>query len=515
MGHPTVSRTHAHKLSLSAAVVLAGLSPALAQQPAPADHSQHEQPAAPAVDHSGHASPPPTPPAAGDHSHHQTAPVDHSQHGKTAAPKPRKALAKPIAAHDHRAATRPAAPAPSDHGGHDAAAHAAMPAFLGRYPGTREGSGTAWVPDTTPHEGIHGKAGDWQTMWHGLVNVVHDSQGGPRGDRKTFASGMLMGMAQRETPDGTIGLRAMLSPEPFMGPRGYPLLFATGETADGRSHLVDRQHPHDLFMELAATYSRNLSANSSVFVYGGLPGEPALGPPAFMHRTSGADNPEAPISHHWLDSTHITFGVVTAGVIVDSWKLEASAFRGREPDQYRFDIEAPKLDSAAARLSWNPTREWSLQVSYGRLRSPEQLEPNLDENRLTMSAIYTTRLAGDALWSTTVAWGRKMLRPGPTLDALLLESALIMQNGITLFARAERVEQSELLHEDELAALGVSSAVFAVSKVSGGAIYDFYRTDHAKIGIGGLVSAYDIPAPLRQFYGDPTSGMVFMRLKVM
>src|SRR5687768_2320289 len=135
----------------------------------------------------------------------------------------------------------------------------------------------------------------------------------------------------------------MVSLEPAtIGKRGYPLIGQTGETADGKTHLIDRQHPHDLFMELAATYSRNISDTASVFLYVGLPGEPALGPPAFMHRTSGVDNPEAPITHHWLDSTHITFGVVTAGVVVNNWKLEASAFRGREPDQHRFDIEPPK-----------------------------------------------------------------------------------------------------------------------------------------------------------------------------
>ena len=514
-------RALARGLAVGLALVLAGYSQAAAQQPAPMDHSQHGAPPM-QMDHSQHGAPPP---AQMDHSQHGTpAATDHSQHGKPkAAPsaKPRKSSAKPAMDHSgHAASARRTAPI-AEHSGHQAGAHdgghqgAAMPAFLGRYPSTREGSGTSWVPDATPHEGVHGQLGPWTTMVHGQFNAVYDNQGGPRGARQTFASGMLMGMARKETDDGAIGLRAMLSPDPFMGPRGYPLLLATGETADGRTHLVDRQHPHDLFMELATTFSKNLSSNASVFVYGGLPGEPALGPPAFMHRTSGMDIPEAPITHHWLDSTHITFGVVTAGVIVDTWKLEASAFRGREPDQHRYDIEAPKLDSASARLSWNPAKEWSLQVSYGRLRSPEALDPTLNENRLTASAIYTTPFAGNNLWSTTFAWGRKMLQPGPTLDGVLLESAVILQNTITLFARAERVQESELLHEDDLMGFGLTSGVFTVSKVSAGAIYDFYRTEHAKFGIGGLISGYDIPAPLKPFYGDPTSGMVFLRLKVI
>ena len=320
-----------------------------------------------------------------------------------------------------------------------------MKGFLGPYPMNREASGTSWLPDSTPHEGIHQTYGDWMLMEHALINGVYDHQGGPRGGNKAFVGGMVMGMAERQIGDGTLGFRAMLSPDPFMGPSGYPLLLATGETADGRTPLIDRQHPHDLFMELAGSYSYNLSPTSSVFVYAGLPGEPALGPAAFMHRTSGVDIPEAPITHHWLDSTHITFGVVTAGLVLDNWKIEASAFRGREPDQHRFDIEEPKLDSYSARLTWNPIRELSLQVSAGHLHSPEQLSPEVNEDRITASATYTQPFGQNNLWSTTFAWGRKMNHPGNTLDGFLLESELIFNRAYTLFMRAERVAEDELL----------------------------------------------------------------------
>jgi len=387
-----------------------------------------------------------------------------------------------------------------------------MAAFFGPYSIAREGSGTSWLPDTTPHEGIHGRYGEWSTMWHALFNLVYDNQGGPRGGQKTFVNGMFMAMAQRPLGDGTFGVRAMLAPDPFMGAAGYPLLLASGETANGTTHLIDRQHPHDLFMELAATYSRNLSAASSVYVYAGLPGEPALGPPTFMHRTSGADIPEAPITHHWLDSTHITFGVVTAGLVVNQWKIEASAFRGREPDQNRYDIEAPKLDSFSARFTWNPIPELSTQISWGRIHSPEQLAPLVDEDRITASATYTRPLRDDVLWSSTAAWGRKILRPGETLDGYMLESSLLLKKALTLFARAERVAETEL-HEDVPA---LSGRVLMVGKLSVGGIYDFYRTEHLKLGIGGLVSRYRLPDELKPIYGtDPTSGMVFGRLKVM
>ena len=305
----------------------------------------------------------------------------------------------------------------------------AMHGFLGPYPIQREGSGTSWLPDTTPHFGVHSTFGEWQTMYHALFNLVYDHQGGPRGADKTFLNGMFMAMAQRPLGEGTFGLRAMLAPDPFMGANGYPLIFATGETADGRTHLIDRQHPHDLFMELATTYSYAFNKNSSVYVYAGLPGEPALGPSAFMHRTSGMDIPEAPVTHHWLDSTHITFGVLTGGVVLDTWKLEASAFRGREPDQHRYDIEAPKLDSYSARISWNPIRELSLQASWGHLSSPEQLEPDKNEDRFTVSAIYTQPFGNDNIWSTMVAWGRKMMKPGiPSTASFLKQQPSFKRN---------------------------------------------------------------------------------------
>jgi hypothetical protein len=226
------------------------------------------------------------------------------------------------------------------------------------------------------------------------------------------------------------------------------------------------------------------------------------------------DIPEAPITHHWLDSTHITFGVVTAGLVLDKWKIEASAFRGREPDQHRFDIEAPKLDSFSARLSWNPIRELSMQVSAARIKSPEQLEPDVNETRITASGTYTQPFGRDFLWSTTAAWGRKLEQPGPTLDSLMLESALRIRNTYTLFLRAERIDSHELLHDTPDVAESLSHAVLPVTKVSVGGIYDFKLEKHLKLGVGGLVSKFSVPGELTPFYGaSPTSYMLFLRLK--
>ena len=461
-----------------------------------------------------------------DASAEETMPVDHEHHEhqhtapapskpETTPAKPKQAAAKP---HSRHGTPAPSTDHTGSHGAHRTHEGMEMKGFLGPYPMSREGSGTSWLPDSTPHEGVHQTYGDWMLMEHALVNVVYDHQGGPRGGDKAFVGGMIMGMAQRTLGDDTLGLKAMLSPDPFMGPGGYPLLLATGETADGRTPLIDRQHPHDLFMELSGSYSHQLSPNSSVFVYAGLPGEPALGPTAFMHRTSGMDIPEAPITHHWLDSTHITFGVVTVGAVWDNWKIEASAFRGREPDQHRFDIEEPRLDSVSARLTWNPVRELSLQVSWGRLHSPEQLSHEVDEDRVTASATYTRMFGDDTLWSSTLAWGRKINHPGNTLDGVLLESELIFKRTYTLFVRAERVAEDELLESAsgpvEIAPLA-PMPIFTVNKLSAGGIYDFPVAEHLKFGVGALVSKYGLPGTLKPLYGgDPTSYMVFFRLKL-
>ena len=333
---------------------------------------------------------------------------------------------------------------------------------LGPYSTNREASGTSWQPDASEHQGLHVMQGPWMLMIHGVANGVYDWQSGPRGDEKTFVSGMLMVTAKRQVGEaGTLQLRGMVSPDPAMGAEGYPLLLATGETADGKTPLVDRQHPHDAIMELSAAYAHRLSDSDSLFVYAGLPGEPAFGPPAFMHRMSIMDSPEAPISHHWLDSTHITFGVVTAGYVHAGWKLEASRYRGREPDQHRWDIETGALDSTAARLSWNPASNWSLQASWADEKSPEQLEPQANQTKWSASAIYPRPIGTDGWWSTTAAWGRRESE-GITLDAWALESAVKPTAGWTIFGRAERVENNELV----AAAGGRVGPIYTVGKVS-------------------------------------------------
>ncbi len=382
-----------------------------------------------------------------------------------------------------------------------------MNGFYGPYPMTREASGTSWQPQAAQHAGVHLMTGQWMTMLHGFADLVYDNQGGHRGDTKVFSNNMGMAMAQRPLGAGTLGLRAMLSAEPgTIGKDGYPLLLQTGETANGRTPLIDRQHPHDLFMELAGSYSLS-SGNRSLFLYGGLPGEPALGPPAFMHRFSGVNIPLAPITHHWLDSTHITYGVTTVGAVVDRVKVEASAFRGREPDEDRWNVESPKLDSHSFRLSVNPMDRWALQVSFGRIHSPEQLEPEVNQDRITASAMYDGTWGDTGRWETMLAWGQNQNRPGHTLNAYAAEGAFESGERHTVFARFERVEKDELFIAPDPRA----GDVFDVAELTAGYRYDFLHRDHVAVGLGAAGSLSLIPSGLQGPYGDsPASALLFL-----
>ncbi|HEX4511226.1 MAG TPA: hypothetical protein VH328_14145 [Burkholderiaceae bacterium] len=388
-----------------------------------------------------------------------------------------------------------------------------MHSAFGSYAMTREGSGTSWQPDASPMEGKMAMPDDWMLMAHGYVNAIYDDQSGPRGAEEGFTQSMAMLMAQHPAGPGTLGLRAMLSLDPTMGPRGYPLLFQTGETANGVTPLVDRQHPHDAFMELSASYSMPLGQGVAAFVYGGLPGEPALGPPAFMHRYSAMRNPEAPLTHHWLDSTHITFGVVTLGASDGPWKLEASAFNGREPDAHRWNIETRAFDSWSSRLTWNPAPAWSMQVSYGDLKSPEQLEPDVRVRRTTASALYQADTPVGP-WGTTLAWGQNH-RSGPgvseRLPGWLLESTLVADGKHTFFGRFEQVLNEELFQSPD----ALAGDAFRIRKLSLGYIYDFAKTGAVSWGLGGLVGRAFAPAAVDAVYGaHPTSMMVFLQGRV-
>ena len=296
-------------------------------------------------------------------------------------------------------------------------------------PMSRDGSGTSWVPDETPMYAymIHGKK--WMTMIHGSFFMRYNKQdlfnSGSRGGKKFDAPNWLMAMTQRQIgKNGLFSVNTMFSSDPFLvGPGGYPLLYQTGESYKGKK-LVDIQHPHDLFAELSVNYTQRVAKDADVSLSFGYPGEPALGPPVFMHRLSAMNDPDAPLSHHYADATHITFGTSTLGFRYKDIKLEGSVFTGREPDEYRYNFDAMRFDSYSLRLSYNPSKEWALQVSNGWIHSPESAEPQQNVDRFTASAIYTKMLDDDSFIATTLVYGQNHFSDNhKTLPSALLESS--------------------------------------------------------------------------------------------
>lgn len=370
-----------------------------------------------------------------------------------------------------------------------------------------EGSGTARNPgnDGAMH-GVHVMAGRWTLMLHGYAWGVYTDQGGPRGANEAFAESMAMLAASRDVGPAHLRTRAMLSLEPAMGARGYPNLFATGETADGRTQLVDRQHPHDLFMELSARVDVDAGAGS-VFLYGGPVAEPALGPSAFLHRGSARYQPLSPITHHWFDSTHISYGVVTAGYATPHWQVEASTFRGREPDEHRWNVETPALDSWSVRATWTPSPAWAVQASHGRLKSPEQLEPDGNEMRTTASVQYAAHGV-----SALLAWSRKDLGAGRVLPAWLVEANWDVDRRHSLFARAETLANDELFPDptDPL-----HDRRFRVGRIEAGYAYRLPLVGPTMLALGGTAGVYARPAALNTAYGRfPVSFSLFAKLSL-
>ncbi|MEO5866795.1 MAG: hypothetical protein ABIS14_05720 [Sphingomonas sp.] len=371
-----------------------------------------------------------------------------------------------------------------------------------------EGSGTSRVPGANgAMHGLHLATGAWMVMLHGYAWGVYTDQGGPRGGKDAFVQSMAMLQGVRDFGGARLQLRSMLSLEPAMGPRGYHNLFATGETADGTNPLIDRQHPHDLFMELAARFDIDVAPGTSLFVYGGPVAEPALGPSAFMHRASATYLPESPITHHWFDSTHISYGVLTGGAATAHWQIEGSAFRGREPDQHRWNIEAPRLDSWSVRASWTPSPAWAAQISHGFIKSGEQLEPAINEHRTTASLSY----AQDG-FSATAGFAIKNKQPGRALTAFLAEANYEVGAHHTVFGRFENVANDELFPDP---ADPLHDRTFRISRLEGGYAYRLTLVGPIQAALGGAVGVYGKPAALDAAYGKfPVSFSLFAKVSL-
>jgi len=385
-------------------------------------------------------------------------------------------------------------------------------------PMSRESSGTAWVPDSTPMYGKMFMLGDDMLMLHGAIFPRYTNVSTRRGDDRIDAPNWFMAMfSSRDagfSESTQLGARLMMSLDPLTeGGRGYPLLLQTGESWHGQP-LHDRQHPHDLFDEISISLSQKLAPDLSSYIYVGYPGEPALGPPTFMHRLSAMDDPDAPLGHHWQDSTHVTFGVATAGLEWSRFggmKIEGSVFTGREPDEDRYDFDRPRFDSFSGRVSWNPTPDLALQFSHGYIKSPEALEPDTKRHRTTASLIYNRPVGKESNWSNSFVWGQNHDTGEGKTQSFLLESNY--QHGRdTVYGRWERVEKSG--HELVLANAD-GEKIFPVSAYTIGYIRDLSHSNGIDIGLGGQFTLDLWPNELNRYYGDgPGYGFeIFLRIR--
>ncbi|MCW3123349.1 MAG: hypothetical protein JWQ38_2841 [Flavipsychrobacter sp.] len=392
-----------------------------------------------------------------------------------------------------------------------------MTSGLSRHlPMPRDGSGTSWQPDVSTMYSYMVHPGKWMFMFSGDLFVRYNRQditnAGSRGGEKWDAPDMLMVMVQRSIGrKGLFRINTMFSADALItGGEGYPLLFQTGETWQGKP-LVDRQHPHDLIAELSASYAYSFSKKSDLYLYLGYPGEPALGPGAFMHRPSGRFIPDAPISHHWADATHITFGVATLGIRHGKFKLEASSFTGREPNEDRYDLDPILFDSWSGRLSFNPSGNWALQVSRGHIKSPEALHPNENIDRTTASATYVYNIDIGKYFTGTALWGQNQIAGTDPSNSALAEITLKL-NKLDLYSRYEWVQKTG--EELNLApAMYNLNAIYPANVVTIGGGYDLFKIGHIVFNAGAQASVYNTSSTLSSLYGTyPISGEVYLHI---
>jgi len=370
-------------------------------------------------------------------------------------------------------------------------------------------SGTDVEPDSTAPAMLMQMHDNWMFMLHGQASIVEQQQTGPRGHDKLFSANWIMPMAQRDFGRSELTLRAMLSLEPAtISGRYYPELFQQGETAFGQP-IVDGQHPHNLFMEIAALYDQKLGENTLLSLYAAPVGDPALGPVAFPHRASASEDPLAPLGHHLQDSTHIAYEVLTAGVTVNRLRLEASGFHGREPGENRWTIAVggpnSGLDSWSARLTAAPAQDWQAQYSIGHLHSPESLRPNEDVLRQTASISYHHAWQSASL-DALALWGRNHDLASPTnWNGYLFEAATHIEDRHAVWTRIENVDRTtDLLGTD---APAEETVVGRVQAYTGGYAFRIHRNRWSTYALGAQTTVYDTPRPLKALYGDHPVGV--------
>lgn len=377
-------------------------------------------------------------------------------------------------------------------------------------------SGTSAEPNSMPMPMMMTLHGPWMLMFHANVFVTDEQQSSPRGGDKFFSTNWFMPMAERRIGPGQLTVRAMFSLEPAtITDRRYPLLFQQGETAFGVP-IADGQHPHDFFMELAALYDWRLNRQTLLSFYFAPMGDPALGPTAYPHRASAMENPVGALGHHQEDSTHISDDVATVGVTYKIARIEASGFHGREPDEFRWNIDQGKIDSWSTRLTVQPGQNWSAQYSYGRLTSPEELFPNENQARTTASMMYNLPFKTGNL-ASTIVWGRTRSIPDNGKEnSYLLEATLQFLKRNYVWTRMENAGRSNelLIGENPLPPGFAESPLTHVQAYTFGYDREFTLVPHLASAVSSQFTVYGVGAPLKPIYGsDPIGVNIFVRLR--
>jgi hypothetical protein len=378
-------------------------------------------------------------------------------------------------------------------------------------------SGTSENPQSGSLPMLMESHAGWSFMLMGQAYVMDTQQTGPRGQDKFYAPNWGMFAAAHRLGGGTIQFDLMLSLEPatVTGER-YPELFQTGETAYGKP-LVDAQHPHDFIMALGVHYAHPLAENTILELYFAPVGDPALGPVAFPHRASAEEIPQAPLSHHWQDSTHIADEVVTAGIKYEKVRLEASGFYGSEPDENRWNIDHGPINSWSSRLSYFPTRNWSAQVSAGRLTKPERQESG-DVVRTTASIQYARPMQGSD-WATSLIWGRNHdTFTHHNLNSYLLESVAPWRKKNFFTGRIELVDKDELFADQpdlEAQLVRTAGSTFRIGAYTAGYTRDIGTFQKIETGLGANFSTYSMPDAIKPYYGNhPVAVNVYLRVRL-
>jgi len=352
----------------------------------------------------------------------------------------------------------------------------------------------------------------WQFMSDGALFGVINHQGGPRGAHEVPVTNWWMGMTSRPVGSTQLTFNTMISLEPVTaGKSGYAELFQVGEALNGLP-LVDRQHPHDFVMQLAAVWRIPIGDAAGVTIAGGPVGEPALGPVAFMHRASCAEYPFATLSHHIFDSTHIAFGVVTAAINRGAWTVEGSLFNGREPDENRWNVDFGTLSSASVRVWFQPTDSWEFQASTGHLVDPEELEPGNIE-RTTASASWLKQNDQD-FRAITIGYGVNAAEHGMRQAMFTEGTRHVGLNSVFFRAESLQVETNVLLTDTVQTSDHETERKDIVSALTLGGVRDVLRWRGFEGGLGAAVTLYAVPEALKPSYGrHPVSWQLYFRLR--